>query len=69
MTPKKSQYSYYSRNTGDEEDVTLCSASYVLNDRMFPVPVHLKNDAEPCPVCEDCNKGSQSDKEPSRFVK
>lgn len=43
--------------------------SYILNDRLFPVPVHQSTASQlptQCPVCEDFRKRERS---PRRYVR
>ena len=49
-----------------DSGVTTCVRSYVLNDRLFPVPVHCPEPGLECPVCEGRHK---EDAPPTGYIR
>ena len=68
MTPKTSRKLLSSQSGCDHQQSAACITSYVLNDRLFPVPVHESEDGTYCPVCEGTNT-EDGIEEPPRFVR
>ena len=59
---------YLSLDSGCDHDKTRNSTSYILNERLFPVPMHEFEEEGHCPVCEGPND-PDSGKEPTRFIR
>ena len=67
ITPKTKR-KYLSLDSGCDHDKTSNATSYILNERLFPVPMHKFEEEGHCPVCEGPND-PDSEKEPTRFIR
>ena len=67
VTPKTKR-KYLTSDSGCDHDKTTRSTSYIMNDRLFPVPLHEFEDDTHCPVCEGSNRPDEEE-EPTRFIR
>ena len=68
VTPKIKR-KYLTSDSGCDRDKTTRSTSYIMNDRLFPVPLHEFEDDTHCPVCDGSNRPDEEEEEPTRFIR
>ena len=65
----KRKYLQLTSNSRCDHDKTSHSTSYIImNNRLFPVPLHEFEDHAHCPVCEGSNRPDEEE-EPTRFIR
>ena len=64
--PRSDQHACEAWESARGSGVTTCVSSYVLNDRLFPVPVHCPEPGLECPVCEGKHK---EDAPPTGYIR